>query len=93
MSRILLAFAPLALAACQMVAPAGGPASAPAQTFEEARAPFPPEVLRALPPGVSLSSLRVSQGCYFYETAGGMRPVTASQITDGSMADTQVCVG
>ena len=93
MPRILLALAPLALAACQMVAPAGGPAPAPAQAFEPASAPYPPEVLRALPAGVSLSSLRVSQGCYFYETAGGMQPVTASQITDGSLADTQVCVG
>ena len=74
-----------------MAAPDAAPATA-AQTFEPAAAPYPPEVLRALPAGVSLSSLRVSQGCYFYETAGGMQPLTASQMTDSGFADAPVCV-
>ena len=78
---------PLALSACM---PAAAPEPTPEEaagvvsTLRPASAPFPPEVLRAMPAGVSLSSLQIdAANCYFYDTGSGPQPIMTT-TTSGS---------
>lgn len=53
--------------------PAGGRATGQADRFTPAEAA---DAADLLPPGVPASALRYgNDGCYYYETAAGMRPV------------------
>lgn len=86
----LLAIVPLALSACVPMtptapaAPAAPEAPAAVGALRPASAPFPPEVLRAMPAGVSLSSLQVDgANCYFYDTGSGPQPIMTT-TTSGS---------
>ena len=85
MKRIaLIALAPLALSACMVAAPEPTPAeqAGAVSTLRPASAPFPPDVLRAMPAGVSLSSLQVdAANCYFYDTGSGPQPIMTTTTT------------
>ena len=79
MTRLaLLALAPLALAGC-LAAPPEPEAGAPVAALQAPTGPLPLDVLRALPAGVSTTSVRQdATGCYFYDAGAGPVPVTAT---------------
>lgn len=84
MKRIapMMMLAPLALAACMSPAPDPEAPPPPVSNLRPAAAPFPPDVLRALPPGVSLASLQVdAANCYFYDTGSGPEPIVTTTTT------------
>ncbi len=74
MTRIvLMTLAPLALAGCLAAPPEVGE---PVAALRPAAAPYPADVLRALPPGVGLDALKVdAANCYFYDSGAGPQPV------------------
>ena len=72
-SLLILPFV-VALSACVPAAPGAPPPAAAA--METAQPPYPPAVLRALPAGVSLTAIKVSNGCYFLDTGAGPQPMT-----------------
>jgi hypothetical protein len=76
MKRLLLA---LPLAACGAL---------PVETVDDA----PLDVLRALPPGVAPSDLRLQGGCYYYDDDGDLRPLTTREIEGTQVVDKQKCL-
>jgi hypothetical protein len=79
MRKLLILPFIIGLSACVPAAP-GAPPSA-AAPMETAQPPYPPAVLRALPAGVSLTAVKVSNGCYFLDTGAGPQPMTATTTT------------
>lgn len=77
MKRLVLPMiAPLALAACLAPPPAPEPGE-PVATLTPVSGQIPLDVLRALPAGVSTSSLATdAAGCYFYDAGTGPEPIT-----------------
>ncbi len=86
MHRLLILPFILGLAACVPAAPGAPP---PAAAMETAQPPYPPEVLRALPAGVSLTAIKVSNGCYFVDTGAGPQPMMQTTTT----GQAPICAG
>ena len=80
----LIGLAPLALAACLAPPPEPTPeeAAGAVSNLRPAPSPVPLDVLRALPPGVSTTSLQVdAANCWFYDDGTGPQAITTTTTT------------
>lgn len=76
---VLIALAPLALAGCLAPEPEVGE---PVAALTPVSGPVPVDVLRAMPAGVSTTTLKTdAAGCYFYDAGAGPEPILTTTTT------------